>query len=202
MLQFILTESERWSVGELAQMAVEGGCLWISLDLPGLTDAQIRELVEPDIVDMCREASVFLTIDDRPELARELGLHGVRLSAAYFLAHPGVTPLTVREELGPEAVIGVECTDPTALPSMVPADIDFITLPKKTGSAERVRFVQAIKAGGFGFPLVQECGSLDEALEAMADGASGVAVSRAVSDTHDPVSTISFFLDALQALRE
>ena len=36
MLQYILTESNRYSVAELAQMAKEGGCQWISLSLDGI----------------------------------------------------------------------------------------------------------------------------------------------------------------------
>lgn len=198
MLQYILTESHRWSPAELAQMAVEGGCLWISIDLPDLTDAEIREIVEPDIIEMCREASVFLTVDDRPDLARELGLHGVRLSKKYFLEHTETTPLSMREELGPEAVIGIELTDPTALPSLVPADLDFVTLPRSVNSADRVRFIEAIKNLGIAIPVVQEgCRTVDEAIEAMVDGCSGVAVSSMVSDSKDPVTTIRDILYAL-----
>jgi len=38
MLQYILTQSERYSAAELAQMAIEGGCGWITLHLPDMTD--------------------------------------------------------------------------------------------------------------------------------------------------------------------
>lgn len=200
MLQFILTESSRWTVAELAQMAVEGGCLWISLHLPEKSDAEIREIVEPDIIEMCREASVFLTVDDRPELARELGLHGVRLSMRYFLEHSDQSPLSLREELGPEAVIGVECADASSLRSFVPADIDFITLPLTFSSDDRQRFVKAVKQGGFVFPVVAEgTFDIDGALAAIADGCSGVAIGRQVSESADPVTLMQDYLDSLKS---
>ena len=198
MLQFILTESHRWTPGELAQMAVEGGCLWISLHFPELSDAEIREIVEPDIVEMCREASVFLTVDDRPELARDLGLHGVRLSRRYFLDNPGSTPMGLREELGPEAVIGIECTDPTALPSFVPADIDFVTLPPDTTSEEREAFVRTVKDGGFAFPVVAEGRfDIEQALRAIIDGCAGVAIGSPISESHDPVTAFRDYLESI-----
>lgn len=202
MLQYILTQSDRWSAGELAQMAVEGGCLWISLHLPELSDAEVRELAEPDIIEMCREASVFLTIDDRPHLARELGLHGVRLSGRYFIDHPETSPIALREELGPEAVIGLEMTDPSALPSLIPADLDFVTLPKSTSPEARARFIEAVNRLGVQIPVVQDgCLTVDEALEAMADGCAGVAVGNVIGCSHDPVGKMQEFIDALSSFR-
>lgn len=201
MLQYILGEGDRWSVGELAQMAVEGGCLWISIHLPEKSDFEIKEVIDPDVIEMCKEASVFLTIDDRPQLARELGLHGVRLSKRFFLENPDNTPVSLREELGPEAVIGIELTDPSALPSLVAADLDFITLSKGMSSGERINYLHAVKATGIEIPVVAEdCFSIDEALEAVADGCAGVAVGHPISSSHDPVTTMQEYIDALTAL--
>ena len=203
MLQYVLTESGRYSVGELAQMAVEGGCLWITVHLPEMEDAEIRELLEPDVVELCREASVFLTIDDRPTLARDLGLHGVRLSRDFFLRNRTYTAASLREELGPEAVIGIETTDATALPSLVAADVDFVTFPAGMGTEERGKFLHALRSGGFEIATVAECNhSLDEALDAIADGCSGVAVGRQITDSHDPVGTMQEFIDTLSALKK
>lgn len=202
MLQYILSESDRWTVGELAQMAVEGGCMWISLHFPDKTDAEIRELAEPDIVELCREASVFLTVDDRPELARQMGLHGVRLSGRYFLEHPDSTPIGLREELGPEAVIGVELADASALRSMIPADLDFVTMPKGLPSSERCRYIEAVKATGIAMPVVAEGDlTLDDALEAVADGCAGVAVGKPITSAHDPVAAMQEYIDALSSMK-
>lgn len=199
MLQYILTESNRFSTGELAQMAIEGGCLWISLHLPGLSDEEIRALVAPDVVDMCREASVFLTVDDRPALARELGLHGVRISAEYLAANPGMSAMSLRDDLGPEAVIGIETADPSAVPALTAADIDFVTLPAGFGADARRAFTAALRQSGAQMPVVaQGRFTADEAREAMADGCNGVAVGHSITDAPDPVVAMQTMLDSLR----
>lgn len=201
MLQYILTRSDRYSVAELAQMAIEAGCMWISLHLPDMDDAAVREAVAPDVVDMCREASVFLTVDDRPALARDLGLHGVRLGARFFIDNPAMSPAALREDLGPEAVIGVETADVSALPALAAADIDFATLPAGFPREARKAFVDAAAAAGNTVPVVAE-GDFDAAgvLEAMADGCSGVAVGLTITDAPDPVAAAEAIINALASL--
>lgn len=194
MLQYVISESSRWTVGELAQMAVEAGCRWISISLPNLSDAEIRNLIVPDVIELCREGGVFLTIDDRPELARELGLHGVRLSRAFQLVTEN-TPLFYREELGPEAIIGVEEPISLEVPSLLPADIDFVSIPADFDSEARNRYVRTIKSLNIPMPLVAEgVESVEEAKQALADGCSGFAVSRFISESSDPIAAIKTLL--------
>lgn len=198
MLQYILTPDERYSAGELAQMAIEGGCGWISINAPELSDEQLREALAPDVVEMCREAGVFLTLDDRPELARELGLHGVRLSREFLFAHPAQTPMALREELGPEAVIGVETSDPSVVPGLLPADIDFVTLPADFDSEARRGFVNRLKELDVAIPVVASGDFTPEkACEAIADGCRGVAVGSAITGAPDPVVATAALINAL-----
>lgn len=199
MLQYVLEENRKYTVGELAQMAVEGGCRWITLSLNSLSDIEVREAVDPDVIDLCKEADVFLTIDDRPELARELGMHGVRLSSKYFLDHPESTPTSLREELGPEAVIGVEGTDISSIPMLMAADVDFVTLAadeKKIGE-----WARAVKDSGSVLPIVAQ-GNLTpvEAAAAIAAGASGVAIGGKISDSPDPEQDMRDYLELLTSL--
>ena len=121
MLQFIAQTNDHYSVAETVQMAIEGGCRWIQLHLPELSDEDIKAM-SGDIIDLCRESAAFLTIEDRPELAKELGLHGVHLTSA---SNRSATKL--REELGPEAVIGVEVASAAAIMALRNADIDYVT---------------------------------------------------------------------------
>ncbi len=199
MLQYILTGSERYSVAELAQMAIEGGCQWIDLCLPAMTDEEIRAAVAPDVVEMCREGGVFLTVSDRPELARELGLHGVRLSARFFAEHPSDTPAKLREDLGPEAVIGVETADPTAVAALVAADIDFVTLPAAFTSARREAFVAELRDAGRHLPVVAQGDfSPADCAVALAEGCNGVAVGKTITDAPDPTEAVREILDVIQ----
>lgn len=201
MLQYILTENDKYSVAELAQMAIEGGCLWISLHLPGMSDESIRECVAPEVVDMCKEAGVFLTIDNNPELARQLGLHGIRLSAEYLRKHPESNPLALREDLGPEAVIGVETSDPSAVPAMMPADIDFVSLPANFGHEQRMAFVNTLRSLDLKIPVVAQGDfTAEEAVEAISDGCNGVAVGKTITEAHDPVKATESMLSALSEI--
>lgn len=198
MLQYILTPSGRFSMAELAQMAIEGGCGWISISASDLSDKELADEIAPDVVDMCRESGVFLTVDDRPETARALGLHGVRLSRNYFLRNPSTTPIALREDLGPEAVIGVETTDPSAMANLKEADIDFVMLPPDFEPSRRNGFISAVRSSGSSIPVVAQ-GNMtpQEATKAIEDGCNGVAVGAPITNAPDPVVAVESFLKAL-----
>ena len=109
MLQFIARINDRYSVAELAQMAIEGGCHWVELDLPDASDDFVRETAL-ELKNLCMETGTFLTIVDRPEVAKEAGLHGVQLRGANARR-----AAEVREELGAEAIIGIEAAGADAV---------------------------------------------------------------------------------------
>ncbi len=199
MLQYILTQSDTYSIAELAQMAIEGGCSWITLHLPGMDAADIKAaLTDGGVIDMCREYGTFLTVDDRPEVATDLGLHGVRLSLGYFAANPGATPMSMREQLGPEAVIGIECADASAVAPMAPADIDFVTIPASADNDRRRAFVEAVRAAGCATPVVAE-GDFDteDIAAVMATGVSGIATGARITAAADPVAATASILTLL-----
>lgn len=78
MLQFITSTSDKYSIAEEAQMAIEGGCLWIqvSQSLPdGVTQKEVLQELQP----VCEENEVFLMADSDVELAKEMRIHGVHL---------------------------------------------------------------------------------------------------------------------------
>lgn len=197
MLQYILTESPRYSVAELCQMAIEGGCGWISLRLPEMTDDEVRAAIEPDVIEMCRQAGIFLTVDDRPELARELGLHGVRFTVGSPAAQ-AASPAQLRDELGPEAVIGIVCADPSAAPAMVAADIDYICTPASFDSDRRREFIAAVRALDVAIPIVAQGDiSADNAADYLAEGSNGLAVGRNITDAPDPVEAVAAIIAAI-----
>ena len=62
MLQFITSKSDKYSIKEEVQMAIEGGCLWIqvSKSLPnGVTQKDIIDELRP----ICEEKETFLLVD-------------------------------------------------------------------------------------------------------------------------------------------
>ncbi len=100
MLQFITHPSEKYSIAEEVQMAIEGGCRWIQLRMKDASDEEVRN-VALEIIPMCQETDTFLIIDDRVELVNELRVSGVHLGKE------DMDPMQAREILGPHAIIGV-----------------------------------------------------------------------------------------------
>lgn len=198
MLQYLLTESAEFSTQELVQMAIEGGCGWIDIHLPELTDEDLRRILAGDVVDMCREAGVFLVVDDRPELARELGLHGVRFTLGAMPGRKPMSPAEARDLLGPEAVIGFETADPTAVSAMAVADIDFVNTPAWFDDAARQSFAEAVKALEAPVHLVASGNfTPDGAAAQLAAGYAGVLIGKSITDTLDPVVTMRTYISAL-----
>ncbi len=194
MLQYILSHSERYSAAELAQMAIEGGCEWICVHMPELSDHELKAVMQEGVLDVCREAGRILTIDDRPELAAELGVHGVRLSLQYQTANPA-TAFELREKIGPEAIIGLEVVDPAVLTTLAKADIDFAYLPARFTAEERATF---IKTASSTLPVVAQ-GEFNntEAADTIMSGFKGVAVSKAITDAPDPVAATASLRNAV-----
>lgn len=197
MLQFIARINDKYSVAELAQMAIEGGCHWVELDLPDASDDFVRETAL-ELKNLCMETGTFLTIVDRPEVAKEAGLHGVQLRGANARR-----AAEVREELGAEAIIGIEAAGADAILRTQNLDIDYATLPAGLPVADVQRIVTAVRKAEMQLPVVASGEfSPDEAIEAMVAGASGIAVSAAIADAPDPVEATQLLVEALEATRQ
>lgn len=194
MLQFIAQTNDRYSVAETVQMAIEGGCRWIQLHLPDLTDEDIKTM-SGDIIDMCRESAAFLTIEDCPELAKELGLHGVQLTSA-----SNRSAAQVREEMGPEAIIGVEVASAAAIMALRNADIDYVTLPADMAVGEIAEIVSVVRDAEITTPIVAT-GYItpEDALIYLAAGVSGIATGEPIIEAKDPVKEVELMLKNLSA---
>lgn len=189
MLQVIITPGDKYSLAEEAQMAVEAGAQWLQLRVPQMSDEAIREAA-PDIISLCREAGVMLTIEDNIAMARELGLHGVFI-------HAGANPVKVREELGAEAVIGTIIGSADSAVAMSRADIDYVALTEDVSSA----LIADVRTAGCRIPVVAyRPGSLfteGEVEGLMTEGFSGLCGADGVFSTDDPVGRIEKILRQL-----
>ena len=185
MLQIIITPSDKYSMAEMAQMAIEAGAQWRQLRVPEMSDEELRES-SADIITLCRESGTMLTIEDRVDMARELGLHGVFLHAGEN------SPLKVREELGAEAVIGTMTGSPDSAMAMERADIDYVALPGEVSEASE--FIGTIRSAGSQIPVVayRPYSSLgkEEIATIMAQGFSGICGGASVFNSDNPVGAI------------
>lgn len=191
MLQILIKPNEKYSLAEMAQMAVEGGAGWIVVDGVDENDTTLRDTM-PEVVDMCREAGVFLTITDRPALARDLGLHGV------FLTDKSLSPVSLREELGAEAVIGTLVSSPDAAASLERADIDYVALARDQSDAKE--FIASLRAAGAQIPVVAyrpgEALTPDTVTTLLETGYSGICGGDTIFESGDPVAAIEQLLNA------
>lgn len=193
MVQVILPrDNERYSIPELAQMAIEGGCRWLRIDGTDSADEYIRELCA-EVVPLCQESGVMLSLDGKPELAKELGLHGVHI------VDKSVSPAAVREDLGPEAVIGVTTGDPALAFQLMKADIDYVQLPDSYDDGQIAAFMIDFRELDAHYPIVALGGeSAATAAGTKALGVSGVAIQIGRLAANDPVAEIAAIIESVQ----
>ncbi|MCD8386008.1 MAG: thiamine phosphate synthase [Bacteroidales bacterium] len=193
MLQFIAQTNEKYTIAELSQMAIEGGCQWIVLRVPDMADHEIRELVQ-ELTPLCKETSTILTIENHVELAKELGLHGIWLKGSDHSAHQ------VREMFGPEAIIGVQVEIASSAMALVGADIDYVSFPP-TVPLERIsENVEALRNAKFELPIVAEGNfGILEIPAVLATGVNGIAEAEPISSAADPVAETEKIINALNS---
>lgn len=100
MLQFITNTDCKMPVADQIFAVIEGGCRWVQIRMKDATDEEIGKVVEA-VKPTCEQKGVFLLLDDRVELAKQLNVGGVHLGKE------DMPPSKARMILGPAAVIGV-----------------------------------------------------------------------------------------------
>lgn len=203
MLQFITNPSDKYSIVEEVQMAIEGGCRWIQLRMKDATDEEVRNAAM-EIIPMCRETDTFLIIDDRVNLVDELRVSGVHLGKE------DMDPMEAREKLGPHAIIGVTANTAADILKYKGKDIDYVGLgpckPTKTkknlapviGLEGYKAIVDEVRAAGMDIPIVAIGGiNINDVKKLTEQGVNGVAISSAIINAPDPVLYTSQIMEKL-----
>ena len=193
MLQFITHPSERYSIAEEVQMALEGGCKWIQLRLKDATDEEFRQTAL-EIIPMCKENEAFLVFDDRVELAMEMSGHGVHLGKN------DMNPLVARETMGAEAIIGCTANTAADIKAFRGWDVDYVGLGPFRHTTTKAKLspllglegyaaiVKEVRQADILLPIVAIGGiTIDDIAPLMATGVNGVAMSGAIINADDPV---------------
>lgn len=193
MLQFITHPSERYSIAEEVQMALEGGCKWIQLRLKDATDEEFRQTAL-EIIPMCKENEAFLVFDDRVELAMEMSVHGVHLGKN------DMNPLVARETMGAEAIIGCTANTAADIKAFRGWDVDYVGLGPFRHTTTKAKLspllglegyaaiVKEVRQADILLPIVAIGGiTIDDIAPLMATGVNGVAMSGAIINADDPV---------------
>jgi len=203
MLQFITHPSEKYSIAEEVQMAIEGGCRWIQLRMKDASDEEVRE-VALELIPMCKENDTFLIIDDRVELVNELKVSGVHLGKN------DMDPMEARELLGPHAIIGITANTADDILAFKGKDVDYVGLgpyrfteTKKNlspvlGTNGYHEIITAVRNADMDIPVVAIGGiTIDDIPELIKTGINGIAVSGAIINSPDPVEYTSRIMQKL-----
>lgn len=203
MLQFITHPSDKYSISEEVQMAIEGGCRWIQLRMKGASDEEVRQTAL-ELIEMCREHDAFLIIDDRVEVVDDLKVSGVHLGKEDMPA------MEAREKLGPHAVIGVTANTAEDILQYKGKDVDYVGLGpfRHTTTKENLspvlgldgyrEVVKRVREAGMDIPIVAIGGiTMNDVEPLMATGVNGIAVSGAIINAPDPVIYTSGIMEKL-----
>lgn len=203
MLQFITHESDKYSIAEEVQMAIEGGCRWIQLRMKDATDEEVRN-VALELIPMCRETDTFLIIDDRVSVVNDLKVSGVHLGKE------DMDPMEARELLGPHAIIGVTANTADDIIKFKGKDVDYVGLgPFKFTTTKKNlapqlgidgyrNIVQKVRDAGIEIPIVAIGGiTVDDIEPLMATGINGIAMSGAIINATDPMLYTSSVMERI-----
>lgn len=202
MLQFITKNSERFSIAEEAQMAIEGGCRWIQLSSSGLAgNEENMRTAAVEIMELCKEQEAFLIIEDDINLVEELKVHGLFM---HDCSRESV--MTARERLGADAVIGVSVSTAAEALHLIGLDIDYFIISCGIGCSDPVGFygdvVDKLMAANMYVHVVASGNiSPSDFVGIVKVGCSGVAVSSEITEAADPVSTTRTLVSELEQAR-
>lgn len=190
MLQFITAPG----VGTLtpveqARAAIEAGCRWIEINMPGATDNEVRNAAM-ELIRECEETNTFLIIRGHIDVVEELKVSGIHL--------PTLDEATAaRERLGAHAIIGVDCNTADEAIELKHRDLDYAFLPVSVPD-ELAAIVASLSEAEVQEPVVAGAGvTLDNIDQIVETGVHGVAVSESVAGAPDPMLYMGRLLEKI-----
>lgn len=201
MIQFISHYNDRYSYLDSIELALKGGCRWVQLRMKDHSDDETRA-VALKAMPMCEQYGAVFVLDDRVELAKELG-------CGVHLGKNDMPIMEARKILGEEVIIGGTANTFEDLMVHVCSGASYIgcgpfrfTTTKKNLSPvlglEGYRgIVGKCAEQGITVPIVAIGGiTLEDVADVMATGVNGIALSGAVLNATDPVAEMRRFVEA------
>lgn len=180
MLQYVTNADAKRSVEDQIKEVLGAGCNWITIDPSGMSDDEVKELVEK-IMPSCLEKQAFLLIKDRTQLAKDCNVGGTVLS------QDGETPSAARMALGAAAVIGVEVETTQQIDRLTGLDMDYVVMPYSKLGIEGIKSLcEYMEQKDMELPRVASYGVAYADIAPLMDaGCNGVAMSEALADASD-----------------
>ena len=203
MLQFITTDSSRFSIAEEAQMVLEGGCRWIQLSKRNFAGDEIawRDMAK-EIAVLCQEHEAFLIIEDDVDLVEDMKVHGL-----FMHDNSRESVIKARERLGANAVIGVAARSAVEIKHLIGLDVDYVMVPVSDQCYNKGAFygdmTRKLIIENIDFHIVA-CGDIskEDFVSLFKAGCAGVAVSAGIADAEDPVDLTATIVESLKKARE
>jgi thiamine-phosphate pyrophosphorylase len=166
-------------------------CLAGGVDVVQLRDKVLdaRPILERAAVarDVCADAGVPFVLNDRPDLALELGADGVHVG------QDDAPPALCRRILGPDAIVGFSTHAPAELDAAAPEPVDYVSTgpvhetPTKAGRPGTGLAYLSYAASTTPHPFFVTGGVTPERLPAMLEaGARRFVVVRDLTEAADP----------------
>lgn len=209
MLQFITNPSDRMTIEEEIQSALDGGCKWVQLRMK---DAPREEVVATAkrAKEICKVAEdCILVIDDYVDIAKELELDGVHLGKN------DMDPTEARELLGGDFIIGATANTFDDVQALRHLDIDYIGLGPMRFTTTKKRLspvlglegyrdiISKMKAASINLPVVAIGGiTYDDIEDVMATGVRGIAVSGSLINADDMTAHTAKMIALLEKIVE
>lgn len=194
MIQIIISPSEGLLLGQQAAAAIDAGARWLELNLTDTADSEaVVADIKENIIPLCRERGVIMTVRDNAGLAEATGVHGVHI------ADKSLNAILMRNNLGAEAIIGIDIADAQAALTMQNNDIDYVRISADIDDDCAARLIADIRSAGAVIPVVRQLAAdtAENVQRAMSDGFSGVTATDAVMCTPDAGDTVRNLFAAL-----
>ncbi|MBD5355944.1 MAG: thiamine phosphate synthase [Bacteroides sp.] len=203
MLQYITNTDCATPVADQIFAVIDGGCRWVQIRMKDASDDEIRKVVEA-VMPKCIEKEVFLLLDDRVELAKELNVGGVHLGK------DDMPCSKARMILGPAAVIGVTANTFADVVAVSNLDIDYYGIGPFATTTTKKHLAPVLGIEGIrqictdmnekeiNIPKVAVGGiKYEDVLPLIEAGVNGVAVSGAIAFAKDLVKETERFVASM-----
>lgn len=186
-LCFITDPGAPLPVIEQALAAAKGGAGWIQLRHKTLPDAEFAELGKTLLASL-RPLGVKLLVNDRVEIAREIGADGLHIG------QHDMSPAAARDRIGRAAILGLTIECEAQLDALPATGVDYLGVGPIRATATKPGHVPPIGMDGFAriaartaLPCIAigGLGARDAAAIRTAGGA-GLAIVSAISRSADP----------------
>lgn len=192
MLQYITNSKNKDNLVNEVQSAVSGGCSWIQLRQSDIETCDFKDALK-EVISICKEKDVILTIEDNPSVLQEYELHGLFM--------PDITPkeaIQLRQSLGAGPIIGFSISKSKDVIEIANADIDYVAIKSNLGAESIERILHDVRMQNISVPIVAITDDLSMVGMLMSLGVNGIALSKEFVGADETARCVSDAVDMIR----